>query len=82
VKLLYFTVSHADTAAADGLVPPKGSQAVRSTELASHLHFTQAHDLVLRVREQLMRVNGEQRYFRARYAPPLAALWCQERGLQ
>jgi hypothetical protein len=62
VNVVFFTLSRDDDVNNDGMVAKGNSK----EELASHVHLTQVHDLIIRVSGQLDRVRGEQRYFRAR----------------
>jgi hypothetical protein len=59
----YFTVTHVDTAAADGL---EAGDDHYHEEAASQVHLTQVHDLVLRISDDLHLIRGEQRHFRRR----------------
>lgn len=61
----YFSVTHVDTAAADGLETGDDHY---NEEPASQLHLTQVHDLVLRISDHLRLIRGEQRHFRRRCA--------------
>jgi hypothetical protein len=76
VNVIYFTVNRDDSATNDGL---QNESTGSKDELASHVHLTQVHNLITRVSGQLDRVQGEQRYFRARCVPaPHLQLLIQE----
>ena len=64
VDVSYFSVTHSDTAAADGM--PAG-ELPDELEPASQVHLTQVHDLVVRIGGQLNLIRGEQRHYRRRY---------------
>lgn len=62
----FFTVNHEDTAEQDGIQAGVKAAPAQESELASQLHLTQVHDLVVRIGGQLDRLTGEQRHFRSR----------------
>lgn len=66
VMLDFFTVNHEDTAEQDGIQAGVKAAPAQESELASQLHLTQVHDLVVRIGGQLDRLTGEQRHFRSR----------------
>ena len=67
VHLISFAATH-PTPGQGILNPPKGTGVQRGADLANHMHLTELHDDIMRVRDQLDRLHSDQVYYNSRCA--------------